>query len=108
MELSLLKELLPTHDTCYDYLVQVEEHYNVNFDFFLRIRKTPKGYVSYILFCVGSGLIFDRMPDHLGTVSAYVFKADDGSIYPAMWANITHMAANFEACLKEDPPALLP
>lgn len=84
-----------TATDCYMFLMHLEEHYDVSIKFWLSVEMPPTQGVQIWLYATGSGDIFDHMASGKGMARALVIQAQNGSVYPALWAVLTELESNF-------------
>lgn len=83
------QQVVPTQFRCIAYLQWVEQAFDVSLKFWIQIDRPSGSYKPIALYCAGSGEIFDLLSPREGVVKSPILTADNGSVYPAMWACLT-------------------
>jgi hypothetical protein len=108
MQLNRLQGLRPTAKNCYDLLTLIEASYDCSLKFWLSIESPKEGLHEYWLYTSGSGDIFDRLGPTGGLAHSRVSEAWQGSIYPALWANLLDLESQFSKVMKAEMLATHP
>jgi len=87
--------VVPTAQRCFELIEFIEREYTCRLAWWLTIRSDGEKNVKLTIFCSGSGNVFDAIPDAFGCTRAPVLQAQNGNIYPALWACLTQLESNF-------------
>lgn len=108
MELGKLGGIIPGRRSCFDLLTLIEAEYDVSLSFWLDIASVTEGVYEYWVYANGSGDVFDIVHTRGGVSRARVSEANEGCIYPAIWAVLLKLESELSKVKKRRSESALP